>query len=249
MFFLHNLERRVLLHPSYFGKNMTELVTTKLVKDVEGTCTGDYYIIAIMDTFDLSEGRILPGSGMAEFTVGYRAVVWRPFKGEVVDAICTSVNQHGFFSNAGPLSIFVSTHSIPPDIQYDANATPPQFTNHSDIVIEPGTHVRIKIMGLRTGVGEMFAIGKIDGDYLGREMVWCRKCTKAVGDKMCLRTGTAALATKKMTPIGTWATRMGLTSQAPVSSLLAHNITKLATTEGCFGRHQRELGFPVVVSK
>lgn len=66
---------------------MHDLVTTKLVKDVEGTCAGDYYIIAIMDTFDVSEGRILPGSGLAEFTVGYRAVVWRPFKGEVVGLI------------------------------------------------------------------------------------------------------------------------------------------------------------------
>lgn len=84
MFFLHNLERRVTLHPSYFGRNMHELVTTKLVKDVEGTCAGDYYIIAIMDAFDVSEGRILPGNGLAEFTVKYRAVVWRPFKGEVV---------------------------------------------------------------------------------------------------------------------------------------------------------------------
>lgn len=63
---------------------MHELVTTKLVKDVEGTCAGDYYIIAIMDAFDVSEGRILPGNGLAEFTVKYRAVVWRPFKGEVV---------------------------------------------------------------------------------------------------------------------------------------------------------------------
>ena len=65
MFFLHNLERSVTLHPSYFGRNMHDLVTTKLVKDVEGTCAGDYYIIAIMDTFDVSEGRILPGSGLA----------------------------------------------------------------------------------------------------------------------------------------------------------------------------------------
>ncbi len=63
---------------------MHELVTGKLLKDVEGTCTGSYYIISIMDTFDISEGRILPGSGLAEFTVGYRAVVWRPFKGETV---------------------------------------------------------------------------------------------------------------------------------------------------------------------
>jgi len=84
MFFLYNLERRVTLHPSYFGRNMHDLVTTKLVKDVEGTCAGNYYIICIMDTFDVSEGRILPGSGLAEFTVGYRAVVWRPFKGEAV---------------------------------------------------------------------------------------------------------------------------------------------------------------------
>jgi hypothetical protein len=84
MFFLHNLERQVTLHPSYFGRNMHDLVTGKLLKDVEGTCTGQYYIITVMDTFDVSEGRILPGSGLAEFTVRYRAVVWRPFKGETV---------------------------------------------------------------------------------------------------------------------------------------------------------------------
>ena len=79
------MERRVTLHPSYFGRNMHELVTSKLLKDVEGTCAGNYYIISIMDTFDISEGRILPGNGLAEFTVGYRAVVWRPFKGETVN--------------------------------------------------------------------------------------------------------------------------------------------------------------------
>jgi DNA-directed RNA polymerase subunit E'/Rpb7 len=84
MFFLMKLERQVTLHPSYFGRNMHDLVTGKLLKDVEGTCTGRYFIITIMDTFDISEGRILPGSGLAEFTVGYRAVVWRPFKGETV---------------------------------------------------------------------------------------------------------------------------------------------------------------------
>ncbi|KAJ4295677.1 DNA-directed RNA polymerase II subunit [Collariella sp. IMI 366227] len=113
MFFLHNLERRVTLHPSYFGRNMHELVTTKLVKDVEGTSTGDYFIIAIMDTFDISEGRILPGSGLAEFVVGYRAVIWRPFKEEV---------------------------NMPDEIRYDGSASPPQFTNNADIVIENGTH-------------------------------------------------------------------------------------------------------------
>jgi DNA-directed RNA polymerase II subunit RPB7 len=136
MFFLYNLERQVTLHPSYFGRNMHELVTGKLLKDVEGTCTGRYYIITVMDTFDVSEGRILPGSGLAEFTVRYRAVVWRPFKGETVcytameftsnranlavsqvDAIVTGVNYEGFLAMAGPLQLFVSrevraTHKV-----------------------------------------------------------------------------------------------------------------------------------------
>lgn len=95
MFFLHSMERRVLLHPSYFGRNMHDLVTAKLVWDVEGHLAGDYYVIAVMDAFDVSEGRILPGSGQAEFTVGYRAVVWRPFKGEVVRLLTRTIQCIG----------------------------------------------------------------------------------------------------------------------------------------------------------
>ncbi|KAK6958095.1 hypothetical protein Daesc_000888 [Daldinia eschscholtzii] len=146
MFFLYNLERRVTLHPSYFGKNMHELVTGKLLKDVEGTCTGSYYIISIMDTFDISEGRILPGSGLAEFTVGYRAVVWRPFKGETLTAL---------------------VKLIPQEVKWDPNATPPQFTNNEDTTIEVNTQVRVKIVGTRAEVGELWAIGSIKEDYLG----------------------------------------------------------------------------------
>lgn len=107
MFFLYNMERRVTLHPSYFGRNMHELVTSKLLKDVEGTCAGSYYIISIMDTFDISEGRILPGNGLAEFTVGYRAVVWRPFKGETVrrNSVCASETHLLTKIRSTPLSI------------------------------------------------------------------------------------------------------------------------------------------------
>lgn len=53
------------------------------------------------------------------------------------------------------------------EIKWDPNATPPQFTDNEEIVIEPGTHIRIKIIGLRTEVGEMWAIGSIKEDFLG----------------------------------------------------------------------------------
>lgn len=84
MFFLHELERVITLHPSFFGPRVKEYLTNRLLEDVEGTCTGQYYIICVMDAYDISEGRVIPSSAVAEYTVHYRAVVWRPFKGETV---------------------------------------------------------------------------------------------------------------------------------------------------------------------
>ncbi len=56
---------------------------------------------------------------------------------------------------------------IPAQVNYDPNATPPQFTDNEDYRVEPGTHIRVKIMGTRSEVGEMWAIGTINEDYLG----------------------------------------------------------------------------------
>lgn len=56
---------------------------------------------------------------------------------------------------------------IPAQVRYDPNATPPQFTDNEDYRVEPGTHIRVKIMGTRSEVGEMWAIGTINEDYLG----------------------------------------------------------------------------------
>ena len=84
MFFLHDLERTIKLHPSYFGPHVTQYLTEKLMSDVEGTNTGHYYIVCVLDAYDISEGRVIPGGGQAEYTVHFRAVVWKPFRGEAV---------------------------------------------------------------------------------------------------------------------------------------------------------------------
>lgn len=56
---------------------------------------------------------------------------------------------------------------IPSDIKYDGNATPPQWTDNAEQVIERGTHIRVKIKGIRGEVGQMYAIATIKEDYLG----------------------------------------------------------------------------------
>lgn len=62
---------------------MSQYLKSKLISDVEGSCTGEFgYIICVMDgmKIDVGKGRVVPGSGSAEFEVKYRAIVWRPFK-------------------------------------------------------------------------------------------------------------------------------------------------------------------------
>jgi DNA-directed RNA polymerase II subunit RPB7 len=59
-----------------------------------------------------------------------------------------------------PKSLFTkTTQMIPSDITYDANATPPQWTDNGEQVIEKGTNIRIKIKGIRSEVEKMYAVG------------------------------------------------------------------------------------------
>lgn len=125
------LTHTILLHPSYFGPRMLNYLESKLYLDVEGTCSGQFgYIIAVVSILDIGKGMVLPATGQAEFVTRYRAIVFKPFKGEVVDGVVNNVSkvrlfnnglsarghvltgnriiQMGFFADVGPLSVFVS---------------------------------------------------------------------------------------------------------------------------------------------
>ncbi|GAB1211637.1 hypothetical protein ATERTT37_000761 [Aspergillus terreus] len=122
-----------------------------------------------MDMVDIGEGRVLPSSGHAEYTIKYRAIIWKPFRGETVDAIVTSVKPTGIFTLAGPLAVFIARKNIPSDIKWEPNTVPPQYTDHADQVIEKGTSLRLKILGVKPDVAAINAIGTIKEDYLGRD--------------------------------------------------------------------------------
>ena len=59
----------------------------------------------------------------------FNAIVFRPFKGEVFDAVVTQVNKLGFFAQVGPLQVFVSKHLIPSDMKFDPQATPAAYVS------------------------------------------------------------------------------------------------------------------------
>ena len=83
-----------MLHPSYFGPRMQQYLESKLYSDVEGTCSGQFgFIIAVVSISDIGKGMVISGNGQAEFITRYRAIVFKPFKGEVVDGVVHNVTR------------------------------------------------------------------------------------------------------------------------------------------------------------
>ena len=61
---------------------------------VEGTCDGDYgYIVAVLNILDKSKGLLKDSTGFASYQVKYACVVLRPFRGEVMDVLVSSVSK------------------------------------------------------------------------------------------------------------------------------------------------------------
>ncbi|KAK4704997.1 DNA-directed RNA polymerase II subunit RPB7, partial [Phenoliferia sp. Uapishka_3] len=196
MFFAKDLTEVLTLHPSYFTPTLPAYLKYLLHQKVEGTCSGRLgFIIAVIGIEDKDMGRGKVVEGQAEFAIKYKAIVYRPFRGEVVDGVVASVNKMGIFAEVGPLTCFISTHVspvlllfhsttyysdaypsllaslfqlIPADFSFDPNANPPCFASTEDTLkIEKGTKIRLKIVGTRVDATEIFAIGTIKEDYLG----------------------------------------------------------------------------------
>jgi len=51
---------------------------------------------------------------------------------------------------------------IPPDMKFDAQASPPQWTNNEDQVVEKGVNVRIRIRAVKVQIDKLTAIGTIN---------------------------------------------------------------------------------------
>lgn len=62
--------------------------------DFQPSCSGRHgFVVAVTGIEDIGKGLILDGTGSVTFPVKYRCVVFRPFKGEVLEAVVTMVNK------------------------------------------------------------------------------------------------------------------------------------------------------------
>ncbi|XP_010852286.1 PREDICTED: DNA-directed RNA polymerase II subunit RPB7 isoform X2 [Bison bison bison] len=150
MFYHISLEHEILLHPRYFGPNLLNTVKQKLFTEVEGTCTG---------------------KGLLNHWTTREALPWQMVSEALPHTVPFSFSaslQVGLFTEIGPMSCFISRHSIPSEMEFDPNSNPPCYkTMDEDIVIQQDDEIRLKIVGTRVDKNDIFAIGSLMDDYLG----------------------------------------------------------------------------------
>lgn len=168
MFYIKDLDKELEVQPRFFGPRLREEIERRLRQEVEGTCNGQYgFILGVLGITDTGRGLLREGTGAAVFNLKYSCICFKPFKGEVMDVVVTSVNKMGFFAEAGPLQVFVSNHLIPEAFEFNTAHEPCYQTSDGEQKIVPGSEVRLRIVGTRVDAADIFAVGSIKEDYLG----------------------------------------------------------------------------------
>ncbi len=90
-----------MLEPKYLGPNYQQHIHTKLLAEVDGKCNGRFgFIIAVTDLKSVGRGKVQEGTGSVVFPVKFTAIVFRPFKDEIVDGVVSTVLNVRFFINS-----------------------------------------------------------------------------------------------------------------------------------------------------
>jgi DNA-directed RNA polymerase subunit E'/Rpb7 len=87
------LTKTVVIHPRFLGKQLRKTVTETLIAEVVGSCLDGAHVIAVLRISDenISHGTIEPLTGSVRYDVTYRAIMFRPFRNEVLDCVVKSV--------------------------------------------------------------------------------------------------------------------------------------------------------------
>ncbi len=177
------MRRVVHVHPQFLGPALKQHIKDQCRAEVQGERAGSgasssasadgtssagvgFIILVIaIDDSQIGKGVIDHLTGRTRYEVEYDAIVFRPFKNEVLDTAVKVCTSEGIFAEAGPLDLFVSRHYIPNTYEFraeDASWVSPD----TGAAIRSGGEMRVKILGANA-TGQVAAIATINEPFLG----------------------------------------------------------------------------------
>ena len=175
MFFELPMKRLLVLRPDQLCKGifLSVSILTQLMEDVKSwKCSEDHgYYITPTTLESVGEGKVRSLTGMVSFPLEFCCIVFKPFKGEILEGEVKQVSKRGCYITAGPLEdIFVHV-SMMEGYEHEGgtNVEFPRFTQADGSVIEIGTKLRFKIVGIKwiEDHRDFKALGTINEDFLG----------------------------------------------------------------------------------
>lgn len=166
MFYHTELFYKFTVHRNCLGDDFVDLVQNRLTLEVEGTCIYEHgYVIAVTSIGNVADANFqILLDDYISYSIRFTAIVFRPFKNEVLDGLVEQINKLGLFVSVGPLRCFISRKSMPESLDYDGL----KYTNtDKTYVIDVSTPLRFRVLGHRVDPMEIFAIGTLMEDYLG----------------------------------------------------------------------------------
>jgi len=169
MFFLTTLNQNIYISARFLTTKIKNKLLSTLVGTVEGIEAQPFGTICIVTEVcnKLGKGKLLVGSSSALYSLTYRAVTFRAFKGEVFDSVITNVTNIGFFAEAGFLEIFVSKNQMPFNLLYQKKKKSFSDISEPESNFTKDSVVRIRILSVKNYKNPNHALGTINGEFLG----------------------------------------------------------------------------------
>ncbi|GMI17078.1 hypothetical protein TrLO_g9652 [Triparma laevis f. longispina] len=173
MFYVKSLEHQIVLQPIHFGPKLYATIKRLVKESVEGVALPHYgYCVKVLgvDDDNVKAGVIEYDTGDVCYTVQYEALLFRPMKNEVLDAVVTDIMSLGFYAAVGPLKVFVHMSKMPADMNgeqgggFDGNAW---VSADEEVKIEEKCGVRLRILGCTADDGQFTAVGTMNDEFLG----------------------------------------------------------------------------------
>lgn len=172
MYHIKDAQTTVSVTPKQLNSHLRESLHTLLEEKVAGSVLSSFrkdieYVHSVLGMNSVHDGSV-GYAGDVAFTVSFFAHTYTLHKDDTVDSTVVTVTSHGVLCKVGPVDIFVSVRGIPVGYIYHADNTVKEFTTKDKILkIRVGMSLRVKILEVKWGGSEIFAVGTLLGDGLG----------------------------------------------------------------------------------
>lgn len=162
MFFVMSLNRTLVINPRFLGPQLEPTLKRRLKELVEGTVNPRFgFIICVLSIEELGDGLVKDGTGDVLFDIKYQAVVFKPFKGEVLDGVVTEVKENVVHVNVGPLRGAIANSNMPPGYRF-APQENVYLCDGRNEKIGVGSEIRFQLLGVTIKTGSFFFVGIIN---------------------------------------------------------------------------------------